>query len=157
MKERWRETEVRAQALGEDACKERVDDEWSFVETLRHLVFVADAWLGRVVLGAEPPYHPEALPPTYLPDLSFLGIDASAKVSFADSLAVRRDAQRLADRVLDELDEDGLSRVCDPNPARGFPPETTQTVRRCLQVVLNEELAHHSFANRDLATLEARR
>lgn len=29
---------------------ERVDDEWSLVETLRHLVFAADVWMGRMIL-----------------------------------------------------------------------------------------------------------
>ena len=154
MKARWRQTESRAQALGEDACRERVGGEWSFVETLRHLVFVTDAWVGRAVLGEAAPYHREALPPTFLPDLSPLGIEVGADVSLSDAIALRRDAQHVVDRVLDDLDEEGLSRICDPNPARGFPPETTHPVRRCLQVVLNEESAHLEFATRDLATLE---
>lgn len=154
MKDRWLETENRARALGEDACHERVGGEWSFVETLRHLVFVTDAWVGRVVLGKATPYHREALPPTFLPDLSALGIDVGAQVTLSEAITLRRDAQGTVDRVLDTADEEGLSRICDRNPARGFPPDTSQTVRRCLQVVLNEESAHHGFASRDLASLE---
>lgn len=156
IKERWRQTDARAVALGEAACHERVDDEWSYVETLRHLVFVTDAWLGRVVLGEATPYHREALPPTFLPDLSFLGIDAGAEVALQDALALRREAQGTVDRVLAELDEAGLARICGANPAPGFPPETTQPVLRCIRTVLGEESAHCDFANRDLAVLEVR-
>jgi hypothetical protein len=156
VKERWRATDARALALGAGSCRERVDGEWSYAETLRHLVFVTDAWVGRVVLGGTAPYHREALPPTFLPDLSFLGIDAGADVSIEDALALRRDVQGIVDRVLDELDDEGLSRVCDPNPGPGFPPETTQTVLHCLRVVLNEETAHNDFAERDLTILESR-
>jgi hypothetical protein len=32
-----------------------VDDEWSFVETLRHLAFARDAWVNRAILGVAPP------------------------------------------------------------------------------------------------------
>ena len=131
-------------------------DEWSFIETLRHLVFVTDAWVGRTILGQEAPYHRESLAPTFLPDLSFLGIDTSARVSFQDTLRLRGDAQATVDGVLAELDDQGLLRVCDANPAPGFPPDTAHTVLRCLRVVLNEESAHHEFATRDLATLEGR-
>jgi len=156
MKDRWQQTAARANALGEPACRERVNEEWSFVETLRHLVFVTDAWVGRTILGQASPYHREALPPTFLPDLSFLGIDAAADVSLAEALGLRSDAQAQVDGVLAELDDAGLLRVCDANPAPGFPPDTTQTVLRCLRVVLNEESAHHDFASRDLAALEDR-
>jgi len=157
LKERWLETERRAADLGDEACSERIGEEWSFVETIRHLVFVTDAWIGRVVLGSPTPYHAESLPPTFLPDLSALGIDAGRSVGLQDALAVRRDAQATVDRLLAELDDDGLARVCDPNPAPGFPPTTEHTVLRCLRVVLNEESLHHSFATRDLATIEGRR
>lgn len=156
MKDRWQQTSARATALGESACGERVSDEWSFIETLRHLVFVTDAWVGRTVLGQASPYHREALPPTFLPDLSFLGIDTSTEVSLPDALRLRSDAQAQVDGVLADLDEAGLLRVCDANPAPGFPPDTAQTVLRCVRVVLNEESAHHEFASRDLTALEGR-
>ena len=60
---RWESTLGQAGALPEDAVHERVGDEWSFVETLRHLVFVHDAWVARALLD-ETAYHPLGLPPT---------------------------------------------------------------------------------------------
>src|SRR4051794_5905986 len=35
-----------------------VGGEWSFAQTLRHLVLATDAWLGRAVLEIEQPFHP---------------------------------------------------------------------------------------------------
>ncbi len=35
-----------------------VDGEWSFAQTLRHLVLATDMWLGRAVLQIEKSFHP---------------------------------------------------------------------------------------------------
>src|SRR6266567_1711045 len=53
----WSVTVARAERLPEPARHERVDGEWSFVETLRHLVFATDAWASRTVLDEPMPYH----------------------------------------------------------------------------------------------------
>src|SRR5215211_4441379 len=47
---RWDAVVRRALALPEDLLHERVDGEWSFIETLRHLVFATDAWVLRAAL-----------------------------------------------------------------------------------------------------------
>src|SRR5262245_57416648 len=47
----WAGTVIRAQALAEDALHESVDGEWSFVQTLRHLVFAMDKWFTVPILG----------------------------------------------------------------------------------------------------------
>ena len=41
----------------------RVDGEYSFVETLRHLLFAGDAWLRRMVLHGPDPFHEWGVPP----------------------------------------------------------------------------------------------
>jgi hypothetical protein len=152
--ERWRATEARAHALGEEACQRRVHDEWSIAETLRHLVFATDAWIGRVVLGEANPYHDIAMPPSFLPDLSGLGINVNLRPTFDEVFVVRRESQSVVEKLLADLTQDGLSRVCDENPAPGFPPTTTFPVLRCLQVLLAEEWAHHGYAVRDLQEIE---
>ena len=58
----WAETEERARALPPERLHERVRDEWSFIETLRHLGFASAAWAGRMVLGDPAPWHPLDLP-----------------------------------------------------------------------------------------------
>lgn len=59
---RWRRTVARARRLPERLAHERVDGEWSFAETLRHLVFVADAWIGRPRSGPRTTITPSASP-----------------------------------------------------------------------------------------------
>ena len=58
----WEATLDRARLLPEATLHERVDGEWSFVETHRHLLFAGDAWLGNAVLEEEAPYHPLGFP-----------------------------------------------------------------------------------------------
>ena len=57
----WQATVSRARELSEATLNDRVDDEWSFVETLRHLVLATDCWLRRMVKGIDRPYHPWGL------------------------------------------------------------------------------------------------
>jgi len=56
----WREAVARAQLLPIESLNERVDEEWSFIETLRHLVFATDVWVGRMFAGHRMPV-PRAL------------------------------------------------------------------------------------------------
>jgi DinB superfamily/Pentapeptide repeats (8 copies) len=39
-----------------------VGGEWSFAQTLRHLVMTTDTWLGRAILDTEQPFHPIGQP-----------------------------------------------------------------------------------------------
>ena len=50
----WQQTVGRAQGMAPELLHERVDGEWSFTETLRHLVFATDAWVRRAILGIRP-------------------------------------------------------------------------------------------------------
>jgi DinB superfamily/Pentapeptide repeats (8 copies) len=51
----WPSIIERARRLPPELLHERVDDEWSFIETLRHLLFATDAWLLRAFLGRSDP------------------------------------------------------------------------------------------------------
>lgn len=56
IEEIWEVTVARARTLPPESLFDRVDDEWSFVETLRHLVLATDCWLRRMVKGIGRPY-----------------------------------------------------------------------------------------------------
>ena len=58
----WAETVDRARAMAPALLHERVDGQWSFIETLRHLVFATDAWVYRAFLGEPAPWDPLDLP-----------------------------------------------------------------------------------------------
>jgi uncharacterized damage-inducible protein DinB len=153
----WSETTARVARLPEAALQERIDDEWSYVETLRHLVFITDSWASRTILDRERPYHRLALPQTaYRPDdAEALGMDPSAAPSYAEVLAVRAERMALIRTIVAGLTGAELARECSRSPAPGYPEEA-RAVGECLAVVMEEECEHHRFATRDLAILESR-
>ena len=149
----WQETNARADQLPEATLSERVDDEWSFVETHRHLILATDIWLRRMVKGAGRPYHPWGLAGSWLSDPATWGIDPDASPSLAQVLEVRRERMADVKATIDALTPDELTRVCLPPNTPGHPTNE-HTVQQCLRVILNEEWEHHRYAVRDLDTLD---
>jgi hypothetical protein len=49
----WARAIQRAERLPAAALTQQVNEEWSFAQTLRHLVFITDAWASRTVLDEE--------------------------------------------------------------------------------------------------------
>jgi len=153
----WAQAVERAGRLPAAALDERVNEEWSFAQTLRHLVFITDAWASRTVLDQEMPYHPLGLPQSWYPaaDAAALGIDLAAQPGYAEILAARADRMAVMRRIVAGLTDDGMGRLCQRSPAPGYPDEE-RTVIDCISVVMDEEIEHYRFAVRDLAVLEAR-
>ncbi|WP_410593984.1 DinB family protein [Amycolatopsis sp. lyj-23] len=152
----WGATLDRARLRPEAELHERVDGEWSFVETQRHLLFASDAWLGNAVLEEEAPYHPLGLPAGGMPPdrAANLGLTVDARPALDEVLAPRLARMAAMRRVVDGLTAAELDRVCGRKPAAGYPDQE-YVVRRCLKVVLKEEAEHHRYAVRDLAALES--
>jgi hypothetical protein len=152
----WARATERAARLPAAALTEQVNEEWSFAQTLRHLVFITDAWASRTVLDEEMPYHPIGLPQSWYPaaGAAALGIDLAAQPSYAEILAARADRMAVVRRIVAGLTDDGLGRLCQRSPAPGYPDEE-RTVIDCIAVVMDEEIEHHRFAVRDLAVLES--
>jgi hypothetical protein len=152
----WADTVARAGRLPEPALRQRVDDEWSFIETLRHLVFATDAWAGRAILEEPMPYHRLGLPGTGFPpaDAAALGLDLDARPSLAEVKEVRAGRLALVRGIVDGLTDARLERACPLPPSPRHPVET-RSVGRCLRVIMKEECEHRRYAVRDLASLEA--
>jgi hypothetical protein len=153
----WEATLDRARSLPERLLHERVDGEWSFVETQRHLLMASDLWLGNAVLEEEAPYHPLGFPYGGMPpdEVAKLGLTVDATPSLDEVLVPRHARMAVMRREVDGLTEAELDRVCGRKPADPYP-DVEYVVRRCLKVVLKEESEHHRYAVRDLAVLEAR-
>lgn len=153
----WAQAMERAGRLPEAALAEQVAEEWSFGQTLRHLVFITDAWASRTVLDQEMPYHLLGLPQSWYPakDAAALGIDLTAQPGYAEILAARADRMAVMRRIVVDLTDDNLGRPCRRSPAPGYPDEE-RTAIGCVAVVMDEEIEHYRFAVRDLAVLEAR-
>ncbi len=152
----WAETVARAERLPENVRHQRVADEWSFVETLRHLVFATDVWVERMVGGKETPFHRLGLPPSgYSPDgARDLGVEPDARSSYAEVLALHRDALRRMRECVATITDDELASMRTAAPAPEWE-EMTASVGQCLGVVLEEHCQHRRFAERDVALLEA--
>lgn len=146
----WAATLARAAAMPAGTVDVSVDDEWSFAQTLRHLVFATDTWLGKAVLGREQPFHPlgqvDAGAAGEGVDLSVL---TTGTPTYADVLDARADRVAM---VRDFLAATTPEQLDEPR-ANPHEPQHPETVRSCLHVILEEEWEHHRFAVRDLDTI----
>jgi hypothetical protein len=150
----WDGTVERARGLDPGLLHESVDGEWSFIETLRHLVFATDAWVRRAVLGDPSPWDRLDLPWDEMPDIPGIPRDRQVRPSLEEVLALRRDRMGTVRTVIDGLTDASLATRTEPVEGPGWPPPKSFEVRECLLIVLNEEWHHRQFAERDLDALE---
>jgi hypothetical protein len=158
LREDWQATYARLETMPEGSEHERVDDEWSAVETLRHLVFVHDSWFRRCCLGRSDPFTPMGLAIESVPDQEEQGLDRSARPSLAEVRAVRDEQAAELDDWLATVTDVDLEQPAPVPDGPGWPPYARgRTIGQCLRTVLDEEWNHHSFCVRDLGRLEAAR
>jgi uncharacterized protein YjbI with pentapeptide repeats len=150
----WQQTVARARGLDPELLHQRVDGEWSFIETLRHLVFATDAWVNRAILGQPSPWDPLDLPHDEMPDEPSIPRDRDARPSLDEALALRADRMATVRSVLADLTDEQLAGVTRPVTEPGYPEPESVPVRRCLRAILNEEWQHRLYAERDLDALE---
>lgn len=156
LEELWSETTTRARGLPEDVLSERVDGEWSFLETLRHLVFATDCWVARGIHGVARPYHPWGLPwsgpgPEWAGEV---GIDLAARPTLGEVLEMREVRQSSVRSTLETLTDAALADVRRAPDDVGHP-SGEHSVLQCLHVVFNEEWHHRRYAIRDLDILDS--
>jgi hypothetical protein len=143
----WAKTIARAQALPEALLHESVNGEWSFVQTLRHLVLAMDKWFTAPILGAD--FHPIGLPNTGSADFPWPGLDDKLTPSVSEALAVRADrATRFRDYLTTVTAAD-FTRPID------VLENGTNPLQECIYTIFEEEFWHNRYALRDLAQLEA--
>lgn len=148
----WEGTVARARTFPEATLHRGIDDEWSFIQTLRHLNFASAAWVGRMVLGNPSPWHPLDLPWDEAPGWDGIPWDREARPSLDEVLTVRRERQAMVRQVMESLtDEQLASEVTQTGP--GWPQEEQFPVKECLHTVLIEEWEHRLYAERDLTAL----
>lgn len=152
----WVGTVERARRLDAELLHESVDGEWSFIETLRHLVFATDAWIRRAMLGDPAPWDDLDLSWDEMPDMPGIPRDRDVRPSLDVVLELRRDRMSTVREVMEGLTGEKLGSDTEPVVAPGWPQPRSYPVRECLQCILNEEWEHRLYAERDLAVLEAR-
>lgn len=153
----WAGTVARARALDPELLHESVNGEWSFIETLRHLVFATNSWIRRAILGDPTPWHPLDLPWDEAYDRP--GIpkpDRTARPTLDEILDVRAGRMATMRDLLANLTSEQLASHTTPVQPAGWPESRAYPVSQCLLCILNEEWEHRRFAERDLAILETR-
>ncbi len=143
----WAATVERARRLPAEALHVSVDGEWSFVQTLRHLMFAMDKWFTAPILRER--FHPVGLlPDSGSAEFPWPDLERVTAPSLADVLAARADqATRLGSYLAAITDED-LTRTVD------VLENGPHLVQDCISTVFEEEFWHHRYADRDLTTLE---
>ena len=148
----WAATVERAEAMPAGTVDRSVAGEWSFAQTLRHLVMATDTWLGKAVLRSPQPYHPLGLTDAGAAgeglDMSVFTTDTP---SYAEVLEARADRVAMVRDFLAGVTADELA-APRTNP---WAPQDERSVRACLHVILEEEWEHHRYAVRDLDALAA--
>jgi DinB superfamily/Pentapeptide repeats (8 copies) len=143
----WDKTITRAQALPEESLHESVNDEFSFVQTLRHLVFAVDKWFTAPVLGES--FSPIGLPNSGSVDFPWPGLDYNLVPSVSEALTVRAERATRVRVFLATVMADELTRPIE------VLENGTNPLLECLYTVFEEEFWHNRYAVRDLAQLEA--
>ncbi|MGI8524463.1 MAG: DinB family protein [Nocardioides sp.] len=147
----WAATLERVAAMPAGTVDESVDGEWSFAQTLRHLVLATDLWFGRQVL--DRPLHPIGLVGHGAEEEGMdMSVFATSTPTYDEVLAVRAERVALVRDFLATVTPDKLA-VPRANPWAPTHPETTLS---CLHTILEEEWEHHRYAVRDLDAIEAR-
>jgi hypothetical protein len=150
LESQWDATLRRVGELPAAAVDVSVSGEWSFSQTLRHLVMATDTWLGRAILGREQPYHPVGQPNVdYEADGHDMGVFSNPTPSYDEVLEARADRVAMVRGFIATVTPDRLS-ARRPNP---WAPEHDETVLACLHTILEEEWEHHRYAVRDLEAL----
>lgn len=152
----WAQTVARARRLDPALLHESVDGEWSFIETLRHLVFASDSWIRRAILGDPSPWDALDLPWDEMPDTPGVPRVRDARPSLDVVLELRSSRMSTMREVLDGLTDESLDGHTEPVEGPGWPKPRSYPIRECLLCILNEEWEHRLYAERDLAALETR-
>ncbi|TDD20782.1 DinB family protein [Kribbella turkmenica] len=150
----WAATLERVAAMPAGTVDVSVAGEWSFAQTLRHLVMATDTWLGRAIRELEQPYHPLGLANS---DAEEDGLDMSIFTtdipSYDEVLETRAGRTAMVRDFLATVTPEDLA-AARTNP---WSPQHPETILSCLRVILEEEWEHHRYAVRDLDLIEARR
>jgi len=151
LREDWAVTVEQVRVMPRGSEYQRLDGEWSMVETLRHLVFVYDSWFRRCVLGRTEPFTSIGLAPQFVTDQEGLGLDRSDHPSLEEVLVVRDRQASEIEAWLAEATAEQLAQTAPvPDDGRWPPHARGRRVRQCVGTVMNEEWAHHGFCVRDL-------
>ena len=141
----WDDLIVEVSALPPSHTTASVDGEWSFVQTLRHLLFVADKW----ILGpmTDRAWSTLGLPNSGSVDFDWPGIDPDADPTIDEVLAERAEQASAVSALAAPGDAE-----CLTDTVTVFENDTA-TVLDCWHTLFEEAFEHLRYARRDLDQL----
>ncbi len=147
----WAATIERVAAMPAGTVDVSVGGEYSFAQTLRHLVLATDVWLGRAILEIDQPFHPIGIAYASAEDDGMdMSIFTTVTPSYAEVLEVRAGRVGMVRDFLATVTSDELA-ATRQNP---WDSDKQETILSCLHVILQEEWEHLRFAVRDLDAIE---
>jgi hypothetical protein len=141
----WGITINDVRGLPSDRWSESVAGEWSFVDTLRHLVFGIDKWFTAPLAGGS--FDPIGLPNSGSAEFPWPGLDRSATPTFDGVVAVRSDRSARFRAYLTGFTEAEVTRQVE------VLENGTVPAIECVYTVFEEAFEHLRYARRDLALL----
>ena len=141
----WDDVVGEVAALPTASATTSIDGEWSFVQTLRHLLFVADKW----ILGplTDRSWSPLGLPNTGSAELDWPDIDPTADPSIDEVLLARATQNAAVSALAASLDDDDLAN--DVNVVENGVATTLD----CWRTLFEEAFEHLRYARRDLSSI----
>jgi hypothetical protein len=147
----WAATLDRVAAMPAGTVDVSVAGEWSFAQTLRHLVLATDVWFRKAVLGTAQPFHPIGQIDAGSAGELDLSVFVTEPPPYAEVLEVRAGHVALVRDFLATVTPEELA-----TPRRNpWAPDQPETTLSCLHVILEEEWEHHRYAVRDLDAIAA--
>jgi uncharacterized protein YjbI with pentapeptide repeats len=149
----WASTMAHAAAAPAGTVDVSVDGEWSFAQTLRHLVFATDVWLGASILGRTDAFHPIGVPFSgWREKAAGAGIDVDAAPDYETVLEVRADRVGQVREFLATVSDATLGEQRASSVFTGGAPFA---VSLSLWIIMKEEWHHHRYAVRDLVAISS--
>ena len=148
----WAATLDRVAAMPAGTVDVSVGGEWSFTQTVRHLVLATDMWLRRAILEIDKPFHAVGKGVGAPDDAVDPSTVTTTEPTYADVLEVRTGRVAMVRDFLASVTPEVLA----ASHSSPHDPDFKETTLSCLHVILEEEWEHHRFAVRDLDAIEAK-
>ncbi len=148
----WDAAMDRAAAMPAGTTEASVAGEWSFSQTVRHLVMATDVWLRRTIVGIDQPFHPVGLPHAeYATDGYDLSVFTNTSPTYPEVVAARADRVGQVTEFLASVTTGDLAGT-HPHP---WGPGHEVTAGSAVRTIIGEEWEHLRYALRDLDAVEA--
>ena len=151
----WQRTVELARAMAPELLHERAEGEWSFIETLRHLLFAMTSGEAR---NLGEPVAVGSAGPAARGDARGIQRPTRPRRTAVAGRGPRaaRGPRGPVRQVLADLTDAKLTGTTEPVTEPGYPEPESSRYARCLQAILNEGWEHRLYAERDFDVLESR-